>query len=261
MNEQPIEPLPQDSWQEPFARGRFAEAHKFYLVKNDPDTEVLRTLDTLAEIEVLIRSKSWNVALRKLGRLESPPELLPWDELVRQLTALKASSEALDRRKPEDALAELEAVDLVCLEAEAHTQRGTARIFMNDLEGATESFRAALALDPKHYRALTNLGNVALEQNRIDDAIASYEAALEMNGEFGNAHHNLGVAYRKKGQVTKSVRSLKRAQRSIGRKDREEARAALSERSRTQGLKLFRWVGYGLVAIVVYFILQNRGIL
>ena len=251
----------QESWQEPFARGRFVEAHKYYLLREVKDPEVLHALDNLAELEALVRSKSWNQALRRLGRLESPPDLLPWDELAEQISSLKASSASLDRRRAEEALAELETVSLPCLEAEVLTQRGTAQIFMNSLDEAEELFRKAIDLDPRHYRALTNLGNVALEQGRVDEAIASYQAALKINGEFGNAHHNLGVAYRRKGQVSRSVRSLRKAQRAIGRKDREDARSELSERTRTQGTKLLRWVGYGIVAVIVYFVLRNRGFL
>jgi tetratricopeptide (TPR) repeat protein len=259
MSEELNNELPQDSWQESLMQGRLTEAHKYYILQDNPDPEILRALDTLTEIEILIRGRSLNQSLRKLNRLESPPDLLDWDELKNQLNSLKTSGAALDRRRPEDALKELEGVTFSFLEAEVQTQRGTALIFMKDSDGATEAFREALNLDPKHYRALTNLGNIALEQNRIDEAIESYEGALRLNGDFGNAHHNLGVAYRRKGQVRKSVRSLKKAQRVDGRVDREEARASLNKSSRTKGLKLLRWLAYAIILVVVFIFLRSRG--
>ena len=255
LTNEPVE----TSWQEALTRGRLARAYKLYALQDNSDTATLEALNALSKIEVLIRSRSWNQVHRRLNRLESPPEILDWENIKVQLDFLKTSATALDRRKPEEALKELTNVTLPFLQAEVKTQRGTALIYMKDFEGANAEFREALTIDPKHYRALTNLGNIALEQNRIDEAIEYYERALKINGDFGNAHHNLGIAYRRKGQVGRSINSLKKAQRVDSRVDREEARASLSEHSRGFTLKLLRWLGYGIILVVAFIFLRKRG--
>jgi tetratricopeptide (TPR) repeat protein len=247
------------SWRERFEQGQYGEAHKTYRLVGDGEADLEDALDCLSDIERHLRDKSWNGALRRLQRLETRPPLLDWQQLERELTALKESSLALDQRRTEEALDKLQTVSIPGLHAEVLTQRGTAFIFDNDLASAKEAFREALDLDPRHYRALTNLGNIALEEGDVDEAITIYEAALKLNDEFANAHHNLAVAYRKKGHIGKSVRSLRKAQRTVQRKDAEEARAALSRSSKKQGGKLVRWVLYGLAAVVLYLILRSRG--
>ncbi|UCH25075.1 MAG: tetratricopeptide repeat protein [Trueperaceae bacterium] len=258
MNEQ-RQTHDETSWRERFEQGRYGEAHHTYRLTGEGDTHVEEALDCLSDIEKHLRNKSWNGAIRRLQRLESRPQLLDWQRLETELATLKESSSALDQRHTDEALEKLQTISIPGLEAEVLTQRGTAYIFDGDLARAKEAFNEALVLDPKHYRALTNLGNIALEEGDIDEAITTYETALKLNDDFANAHHNLAVAYRKKGQIGKSVRSLRKAQRTVQRKDAEEARAALSQSSKTHGIKLFRWVLYGLAAVVLYFILRNRG--
>ena len=145
--------------------------------------------------------------------------------------------------------------------AEAETQRGTALVFLGDAEAAVSAFEKATTFDPRHYRALTNLGNVALERGRTDEAISHYENALKLNENFANAHHNLGVAYRRKGDVGKSVAAIRRAQRVSKQRDREEARAVLKTFGGEQRSKYLKWFLYALAAVGVFLLLRAQGII
>lgn len=248
-------------WREAVAIGRFGAARQAYVTAGESDEAVRRALGTLADVEASLREKSWSRAEKRLHELEVRPPFLDWEALEADLATLRRSGEALDKRDPDAALEALEAVRGVSFAAEAETQRGTARIFNDDLEGARTCFERALELDPSHYRALTNLGNVELEQGNVDDAIAAYERALKLNDDFANAHHNLGVAYRRKGNVTKSVRSLRRAQRSLQRHDTAEARTRLREMGSKNASKALKWVLYAGVALAAYLLLRSRGML
>ncbi|MFO7547163.1 MAG: tetratricopeptide repeat protein [Trueperaceae bacterium] len=217
-------------------------------------------LSALADVEELVRERSFAKAQERIRRLEEPAAIAPWDDLVADLERLRASAKALDQRNPDAAVATLEELGSTWFPAEVYTQLGTARIYDDRLEEARAHFEAALELDPQHYRALTNLGNVALEDGRVDDAIDAYERALKLNESFPNAHHNLGVAYRRKGQVHKSVRSLRTAQRAQQRQEAAEARESLGRIGAGSGAKIIRWVVYAVVAVALYLLLKNRGL-
>jgi tetratricopeptide (TPR) repeat protein len=179
--------------------------------------------------------------------------------LREELERLKAAAEILDKRQPEAALEELKKLQHPLIASEKDALRGTAYIYTNDLEAAQDAFNKTLALDPKHYRVITNLGNLALEKGNLDEAIQAYERALKIDDGFANALHNLGVAYRKKGQVNKSVQMLRKAQSSSQRQLREEARESFKGSNNPQTLKLLRWFIYGVIAVIIFFFLKARG--
>ncbi len=248
-----------NDWRAAVAVGRFGIAKQSYLMAGEGDEDVRYALATLAEVEALVREKSWVRARKRLTELDVRPPVVLWDALETDLDVIRRAGEALDRREPESALKELDALTSTAFPAEAETQRGTAKIFDGLLDEARACFNRALAIDPNHYRALTNLGNVDLEQGNVDEAIECYQKALKLNEEFANAHHNLGVAYRRKGNVTKSVQSLRKAQRSMQRHDTAEARSRLGEMGSKNGMKMVRWALYAVVAGVLYWLLKSRG--
>lgn len=257
-------------WRELLALRRFGAARQAYLaarVASSPDVpesadDATRVaLGALADIEELVRERSFVKAQERIRRLEAPADIAPWDALDADLERLRASAKALDQRDPDTAVATLRDLSESWFTAEVQTQLGTASIYDDRLTDARTHFEAALEVDPQHYRALTNLGNVALEEGRIDDAIACYERALKLNEGFANAHHNLGVAYRRKGQLHKSVRSLRTAQRAQQRQEATEARESLGRIGRGSGTKVIRWVIYAVVAVALYLLLRSRGVL
>jgi tetratricopeptide (TPR) repeat protein len=248
-------------WREALEAGRFEEAHRLYLLADAPDPDVRRALSALVDVAEFVREKSWARAARRLERLEVRPPLVDWPALAAELDLLAGSSRHLDRVEPEETLARLEEGASRWFPAEAANQRGTAHAFRGDADDARREFSLAVELDPRHFRALTNLGNSSLEAGDYDEAIACYQRALAVNDEFANAHHNLGVAYRRQGKVAASVRQLRRAQRVQQRSERERAREGLSEGAGKSGLKVLRWALYVLMALVLLIILRGRGLI
>lgn len=251
--------MPAMSWRDAVEQGSFEQALKAYYAAGPEDAQVQRTLEDLAALSGLVRSRAWNRAHRKLSEIELRGEWLEWSQLEADLTALQAASDALDSRDSEQALKLLDEVQLPCFDAEAANLRGAAAIFEGDFQLAREWFERSIEQDPRHYRAVTNMGNAALEAGDADEAIVWYEKALLLNNEFPNAHHNLGVAYRKKGQIGKSIKALKSGQRAQQRFDQVEARDQLGKIGRGAGRKYGRWLLYAAAAVAVYLFLQNRG--
>lgn len=252
---------PLADWRDELASGRFGAARHAFVLAGQGPPEVGRALAELAEVEALVRDKAWSRAVKRFERIEDRPDIVPWGQLGADLVCLQRSGEALDRRRPDDALSELEQLRSGLVHAEAETQRGTALIYDDRLDEAAGCFERALEADPRHFRALTNLGNIALEEGRIDDAIAAYERALKLNESFANAHHNLAVAYRRKGELGKSVRSLRRAQRLMQQRDASDARERLGSFAGGRSLRMLRWLLYAAVAIALYVVLHSRGVI
>lgn len=246
------------SWQQLVAEGRVEWAMAVYF-KGERDAVVWQALTGLKELQAALRESGYARAQRLLAGLERVPDLLDWVALEAQLEALKQAAEQLGKREPERALEALAGVGQPILLAEAETLRGTARIFLGEPEAARDAFSAALTLDPKQYRAQTNLGNLELEDGRTDEAIALYQRALAANPEFANAHHNLGVAYRRKGQIGKSVGSLRKAQRANQRRMREEARETLRKGVGSGLGKYGKWLLYAAAAVAAYLVLRGLG--
>ncbi|MBX3139941.1 MAG: tetratricopeptide repeat protein [Trueperaceae bacterium] len=251
---------PTSDWRELLAQRRFTAARQAYFVTGEPEPRVKSALAALADVEDLVHERSFAKAIERIERLEVPAAIVPWDALVADLRVLEEAAKELDKRDPDAAAAVLARLDgSTWFPAERHTQLGTVGIYDSELAKAQAEFEAAISIDPRHYRALTNLGNVALEQGRVDEAIEHYQAALKLNEEFANAHHNLGVAYRRKGHLNKSVKSLRRAQRSQQRHDAAVARESLGKWTGKSGSKYLKWLLWGAAAIGVYFILKSAG--
>ncbi len=236
-----------------------SEALTAELAEAAPDAELLTLFRSLGEVLESLREKRYAHAVKLAAALEPVTDFEP-QPLRSGVATLEKSGKHLDRGEAEAALTLLDEVLHPLLEAERETQRGTAYVFLGETETAETAFRSATELDRGHYRALTNLGNVQLEAGHTDEAIELYERAIRLNEGFPNAHHNLGVAYRRKGQVNKSVAAIRRAQKVSRRRDGEEARGVVRSFAGTQGRKYFKWVLYGVAALIVYFLLRAQGI-
>lgn len=250
--------LSREEWRDAVDSGRFEEAQRLMLITEEPAPELRRAIATLVDVQESVREKSWKRARRRLERLEEKPPLIDWDDLWEELEWLEGISEQLDRSEPQQALELLDSRSPNWFGAEVANQRGTAQVYSGDMALARSRFQEAIDLDPRHFRALTNLGNAWLEEGEVDQAIDCYKRAIEINDEFANAHHNLGVAFRRKGQIGPSVRELRRAQRVQQRVERDRARERLSGSS-LQGTKMIRWALYGLLALALFVILRNQG--
>ena len=240
--------------------GRLSEALTAELATAEPDAELLRLLKRLDEVLEYLREKRYAQAVKLAATLE-PIGDFKLETMRVGVATLEQSGKELGRGEAEKALTLLDRTSHPLLEAEYETQRGTAHVFLGEAETAETAFKRAAELDPKHYRALTNLGNLMLEEGRTDEAIVLYERAIRLNEGFPNAHHNLGVAYRRKGQVSKSVASIRRAQRVSRRRDGEEARVVVRSFAGAQGRKYLRWLLYAGAALGIYLWLRAQGII
>ena len=256
------------SWQDWLEHGNASAALAAYLQAGGDSLEVEDALRALVDMQRALRAKLWDKAI---SELHTPKEDVPnkdtltmtaivnWQALKTGIEQLSSSHDTLERRDAEAALAALNGLNLPLLAAEVDTQKGTAYIFNSQLEDAQSAFEAALARDPKHYRARTNLGNVALERGNIDQAIEHYQLALRINENFSNALHNLGVAYRRNGEIGKSVQAIRKAQRAMQQEDMSSARQTMKKS--VQGGKYTKWFWYVVIGVVVYFILRARGMI
>ncbi len=138
--------------------------------------------------------------------------------------------------------------------AEAWVRRGVELALSGEREAARGAFEEALRWDPRHPRALVNLGNLELEAGRVDAAIDYYQRALKLDPDLADAHHNLAVAYRRKGEIDRMVRHLKRAERLRLYPPRES-------RGRRGGVPPFftRFWFWLLLAVLLYLLLGGRG--
>lgn len=79
--------------------------------------------------------------------------------------------------------------------AEAHFQHGSA-LLVAGKPGAEAAFVAALARNPSHHRARTNLGNILLARGESGLAAAEFAKAIEANPLSALAHYNLGRVHK-----------------------------------------------------------------
>lgn len=247
----------QTTWQQALERGNASEALQLHLDNAEVNEGVETSLENLVTMQGLLREKNPAKARESLKSNDQTHEWLEqlFQELDAELPILEQAIKTLDKHDADKTLELLADIKQPLLQAEVETLRGTAMIYYNKTIEAKESFERAISLDPKHYRAITNLGNLALESGNLDEAVSKYEQALKLNENFANAHHNLAVAYRKKGMVSKSVSELKKAQRVSQQKLREEARQIFKGKQNT---KYLRWLLIAVAAIIVYLFIQQR---
>ncbi|HEX8522690.1 MAG TPA: tetratricopeptide repeat protein [Tepidisphaeraceae bacterium] len=110
-------------------------------------------------------------------------------------------------------------------------QVGAGLLHANDLEGAVEPLRKALALAPGSAAVLDNLGITLCRLGHVREAVELLRRAVELQPNNANTHMNLGIALLGLGEFEEAWREMEW-------RDRWEGFAAL-----TQGLPQPLWDG------------------
>jgi tetratricopeptide (TPR) repeat protein len=80
--------------------------------------------------------------------------------------------------------------------APLHNAYGLLKLAQDNVPSALESFRRAVALNPKFKEAHRNLGNIVLDFRKYDEAKASFEKVLQLDNKDYDAHIGMGYALR-----------------------------------------------------------------
>ena len=96
---------------------------------------------------------------------------------------------------------------------EAYNLRGLIYMRLNDMRQAEESFRRAVALNPRDSNTLHNLGWLQCQQGRYDDSVRTFEQALGNPLYSGRAKSLMaqGLCQARAGRNADAERSLARA--------------------------------------------------
>lgn len=107
--------------------------------------------------------------------LEAPAEFAIDDALRRGLTAM-ALNQFTDALRAFDTI-----VEKAPGFAEGWNKRATVRYLLGDYEGSIADIDRTLALEPRHFGALSGLGLVRMALDRPAKALEAFEAALAIN--------------------------------------------------------------------------------
>ena len=264
---------PDVGWRERLAAGDVEAALQRYDVALreglEHDRAVREALATLARWRAALHEKAWPTAQRDVERTLGDADdgdvpraaevggvrLAAAGDVVRGLADAGAALDARDLDAADAALAALEDT-AAPFDAERLAQVGSVALLRGEEDAARAALEGALARDPRHLRAMTNLGNLDLEAGDVDGAIARYEAALAIDDGYARALHNLGVAYRRRGEVGRSVQALRRAQRLERKRDTDAARRDVRARREAAGTRWRVWLGVAAAAVLAWWLLR-----
>lgn len=77
--------------------------------------------------------------------------------------------------------------------AEAWNKRATLYYVAGEMEASIEDIEQTLALEPRHFGALSGLGMVYLQQQKLTQAKSAFEALIKVHPNSPNAKQNLSI--------------------------------------------------------------------
>lgn len=83
--------------------------------------------------------------------------------------------------------------------AEGWNKRATVLYMLGAFEKSAEDVAKVLALEPRHFGALSGLGLINAHLNRTDEAIKAFEQALAVNPQMPNVKANIEALKKKRG--------------------------------------------------------------
>lgn len=90
-----------------------------------------------------------------------------------------------------------EVIDLAPDFAEGWNRRATLRFIMGDLPGSDDDINKVLALEPRHFGALSGRAMIRMKAGRWQEALDIYRAALQANPFMPERHEVVPVLERK----------------------------------------------------------------
>jgi Flp pilus assembly protein TadD len=93
----------------------------------------------------------------------------------------------------------------------AHYQLGVVLARCGRPDEAIDHYRKLLETNPRHSRAHNNLGVLLVNQRRLDEAITHYRAALDIDPSHAGCHANLAVVLDSRGQSDEAMLHYRKA--------------------------------------------------
>jgi tetratricopeptide (TPR) repeat protein len=126
--------------------------------------------------------------------------------------ALTAAADLLRRRSYAEAARALQSIlQGAPHNADALQLLGLAQKHLGNLESATQSMMASLAIEPAQPHVLTNLGGVFLRKHEHENARRCFEKALEFDRSNKEAWRNLALALRGLGELSAAEEAARAA--------------------------------------------------
>jgi tetratricopeptide (TPR) repeat protein len=98
-----------------------------------------------------------------------------------------------------------EAIEVNPRNAVAYCNRGVARFFIGDHEGAIEDFTRALKINPRYTEAYCNRGGLLAKKGDYEKAVADYTKALKINPQYPVAYCGRGIARANSGEYDLAI--------------------------------------------------------
>jgi spermidine synthase len=95
--------------------------------------------------------------------------------------------------------------------AQAHDILGELRQAHGDEAGAIEAWQTALAIDPRHFFTLIDLGKLYLTKQDLPRSIPYLEQAIQIDPGSARAHHLRGLAYQAGGDNAQAALEYRKA--------------------------------------------------
>ena len=163
-----------------------------------------------------LRAASGVEPLVRAFRSRDPRQRLEWcvgtlDESRTPGTLLATASVCMEVNDLDAAARDLDEVLSQAPEwAAAHFERGKLWLRRDEMERASESFRAAAERMPRFGAAWSNLGATLGELDRTQEALAAFERALKCDRSSAQTHNNIGVVSRELGRLADSEKAFNR---------------------------------------------------
>ena len=245
-----LESNPKLDWRDSLRRHAFEEAlarQRALGLVGQSEAEVLTALEQLVDCQKAIRSGDYSAARKAVHP--------GWTALEPSLASSAQAIESIASGHVEGYKLALELAHPLAL-ADAHNSLGKLAV-NSDIAKSEDHFKRALEADPRHHRALTNLGNIELERGEVVRAIERYRQAIKLSPDYATAHNTLAAALRRTGKLSESVAALKRAQRltlkQVGAATRDSTNVTGGVQSVFKSLRN-PLVRYALLAGVIFVI-------